>query len=337
VDDALTRRLLREAQASFGCKSEPALRNSQDLSCPYSTVSRIEIDCDGSPKAVYLKRIKDDGIGRDAARHRVLVEYQILTELFGHFRTCRNRGVARPIAVFPEELSVVTEEVPGTVLAEMIGTFAKRYASARRQATLEKYCTSAGAWLRAFQAHTTQGSGEFNIEGLMHYCDQRLDTLIADGQSGIDAQFKEMFRSYLVRMHARSRGKVSTITGRHNDFSPHNIIVNGERISVIDFGFFDYDSPLYDVSKFWFQLECMKVSPLFRPSTIERLQNSFFAGYGAAFDHRDPAFELVASRYFVTRLATMVKEGRRGGLRGWIDRRSYKWCLDWLTKRLEEA
>jgi len=335
VEDVLTRRLLKEAQVSYGCKSEPVLGKTQHIACPYSAVSRIEMVCDGVPKAVYLKRVRDDGIGKDAARRRVLVEYQILTQLFAHFQTHQTWGVARPIAVFPDELAIVTEEVRGIALTDLIGRSAKRHMFGYRQPVLEKYCVLAGTWLREFQSFTTRRNGEFNIQGLMQYCDQRLDTLIAYRRAGIDDRFKAQFRRYLNKKHEQSRRKPDIIVGRHNDFSPHNIIVEGDRISVIDFGFFDHDSYLYDVCKFWFQLECMKTSPLFRPSTIERLQNSFFVGYGNSIDPRGPAFEMVASRYYLTRLVTMVKEGTRGGLRGWIDRRSYEWCLQRLIEQCE--
>lgn len=295
------------------------------------------MDCDGVAKVVYLKRVKTDAISKHVARNRVLVEYQMLSQLYEHFHDHRTWGVARPIAVFPEELVIVTEEVPGTQLMEMIGKSAKRYMFGQAQDVLERYCTLAGTWLREFQSFTTQGAGDFNIQGLLQYCDTRLDTLIADGRSGIDEKFKAKFRSFLKSKHEEIGQGANVIVGRHNDFSPHNIIVDKERISVIDFGFFDHDSYLYDVCRFWFQLECMKISPFFNASTIDRLQRSFFEGYGGSIDRCDPAFEMVASRYFVTRLVTMAKEGMRGGLRGWIDRRSYKWCLTWLTQHCEKA
>jgi len=333
MPEALTRQLLEQAKISYGCKTIPTLRGSQPIDCPYSAVSRIEIGCDGLTKALYLKRVKADGIGESEARKRVLLEYRVLAQLFEHFRAHPTYGIARPIAVFPEEHAIATEEVPGTQLMDMIGRSAKRYMFGLHRPVLEQYCALAGAWLQEFQSFTTQGTGDFNIEGLKHYCSERLDTLISAGANGIDAAFKFRFTAYLEKRYGEIKNRANAVVGRHNDFSPHNIIVNGDHISVIDFGFFDHDSHLYDVCKFWFQLECMKSSPLFHASTIDRLQTSFLEGYGGSVNPRDPGFEMVASRYFVTRLVTMVKEGMRHGLRGWIDRRSYRWCLRWLTER----
>jgi len=331
--DALIGQLLKHAQVAFGCKATPTPGNYQEIACPYSTITRLELACDGLSKVVYLKRVKTDRISNDVAEKRVLVEYQTLVQLYEHFRSHRTWGIARPVAVFPQAHALVTEEVPGIQLMDLIGRFAKRYLFGQRLNILEKYCALAGAWLREFQSFTSQGTGQFNIQGLIDYCGERLDSLIGDRDSGVDQAFKADFLAYLHEQHKALGGRNDSIVGRHNDFSPHNIIVDGNRLSVIDFGFFDHDSYLYDVCKFWFQLECMKVSPLFSTSAINRLQRSFLQGYGKSVDPRDPVFQMVASRYFVTRLVTMSKEGVRSGPWGWIDRKSYKWCLRWLTER----
>lgn len=53
------------------------------------------------------------------------------------------------------------------------------------------------------------------------------------------------------------------VAGRHNDYAPHNIITNGEGLSVLDFTMFDYDSVYYDCSNFGRKLEWMKTSPFY--------------------------------------------------------------------------
>jgi tRNA A-37 threonylcarbamoyl transferase component Bud32 len=335
--DGLIEQLLKQAQVAFRCKTIPTPRRYQEIDCPYSAVTRIELACDGLQKVVYLKRVKTDRISDDVARKRVSLEYQTLVQLSEHFLSHPTLGIVRPIAVFPEVHALVTEEVPGVQLMDMIGRFAKRYLFGQKLNILEKYCGLAGIWLREFQAFTSRGTAEFNIHGLESYCSERLDTLIADRRSGIDETFKAKFLVYLQEKHKALSGRIDAIVGRHNDFSPHNIIVDGDVVSVIDFGFFDHDSYLYDICKFWFQLECMKISPLFSTTAIDRLQKSFLEGYGDSVDPSDPAFEVVASRYFVTRLVTMSKEGVRGGPRGWVDRRSYRWCLSWLSERCERG
>jgi tRNA A-37 threonylcarbamoyl transferase component Bud32 len=336
VIDPLVADAVQRARAAFQWRSQPILRATREIACPYSVVTRIELACEGSSAALFLKRVRAEGIGKVAAAQRVRVEYDVLVRLFEHFAAHERFAVPRPIALFPEQGAILTQEVPGRELMDLIGSSAKRYKFWARGAALRRYCFLAGAWLREFQTLTARGTGEFDIERLRRYCDARLDTLIEARHSGVDADFKRTFDEYLTRTHEQCHGKVHAMSGRHNDFSPHNVFVEGARIAVIDFGFFDYDSTLYDVCKFWFQLECLKSSPLFRPATVDALQASFFEGYGRSVDSCDPAFEIVASRFFVTRLATMVKGGMRRGPASWIDRRSYDWCLRWLNARCGE-
>jgi hypothetical protein len=123
------------------------------------------------------------------------------------------------------------------------------------------------------------------------------------------------------------------MVGRHNDFSPHHVFVSKGRISVIDFGFFDHGSHLYDVCRFWFQLERLKLSPLCRAGVLDRLQESFFAGYGRSREACGPGFELVASRYFLTHLAGLNARRTPDRIRGWTNRRFHRWCLRWLHER----
>lgn len=327
--EALTGGMLRQAQLSFGCRAEPAVRRNREIRFPYSVVSRVELDCDGAAKVVYVKRMKPG----DLSQSRLLTEHQILGQLHEHFRGHQSFGVARPIGVFPEEFTIVTEEAPGTSLTDLITRSARLLMLDGQQGKLVEYCATAGAWLREFQSVTSQGVGDFDLEALLQYCDRRLDTLAAAGCADVGEGFKKKFRSYLRQTHERAKSSPNLIVGRHNDFSPHHIFVNGARVAVIDFGFFDHGSHLYDLCRFWFQLERLKWNPLCRTSVVDRFQDSFFAGYGTSREACGAGFEMVASRYFLTLLATLVTERRRGGIRGWIDRRSYRSCLNWLNER----
>jgi len=329
VVEALTSGMLRQAQLSFGCKAEPAVKRNRNITLPYSVVSRVELDCDGEVKLVYVKRMKPG----DVSRRRLLVEHQILEQLSAHFRGHQIFGVARPIGVFPEELTIVTEAAPGTSLNNLIARSARLCMLDGQQARLAEYCAAAGAWLREFQSLTCRGVGDFDIEGLIDYCDIRLDALAADGCAELDSTFKERFRNHLRRTHENAKALPTLVVGRHNDFSPHHIFVGKRRISVIDFGFFDHGSHLYDVCRFWFQLERLKSSPLCRTRVVDRLQDSFFAGYGRSREACGPAFELVASQYFLTHLASLVGRHRHGAMRRWMDHFSYRWCLQWLNQR----
>jgi len=332
-DARLTEELLDQARTRYGWKEDPVVLARKEIDGPYSQVSRLRVMAGGKARTLYLKRLKHFGATAEQAANRTLAEYRTLGEVAALFDSHERYGVARPVAVSPAHAAILLEEAEGTSLMRLIGTSSKWYARGDQEA-MERYCRLAGEWLREFQSLTRQSSREFDLERLVGYCDARFYVLISDARTGIDEPFRARFEAALRRRHQENKAKLDLITGCHHDYSPHNIIAARDRISVIDFGEFDYDCHLYDVCRFWFQLECMKSSPLFRPGRITQLQAAFLSSYGGSIDPRDPAFQLILSAYYLSRLATMTRNGMRGGVRGRVDQRLYKRCLDWLAAQL---
>jgi hypothetical protein len=324
--------LLLQAQLQLGCKSPPTVTQIDEIDCPYSHISRLTLECDGRSRIAYLKRPKMAGIVDEAAKRRIIAEYQILERFSEQFAAHPQFSVVRPIAVFPDQLAVLMEAAPGISLMKLLGRGAKWYSRGQSK-MLERYCSLSGQWLREFQSSTRREGEQLNLKRLVGYCDARFDVLIAGRCAGIDQAFKARYEAGLRKRYQASKAEVDVIVGCHHDFSPHNIFVSADRVCVIDFGQFDHDSHLYDACRFWFQLECMKSSPFYRRSTIERLQDAFFSGYQMPVDPRHPAFELIVSAYFLSRLATLTRNGLRRGPRGWVDRSLYRSCLRWIEER----
>ena len=334
LDGDLIQQVLQQMQ--HGCSSRPVLLHREDIAFPYSDISRLTIGCDGASRVVYLKRRKHGGGSDDVARRRILSEYEVLKRLSAHFAPEARFGAVKPIAAFPDHLAILTEAAPGMSLMGLIGKGARWSAIASKHA-LEEYCAASGMWLREFQSLTQRGPGAFDLRRLVGYCDARFDVLIADGRCGIDEELKTRFEAHLRKKYHASKATLDVITGCHHDFSPHNIFASPDRICVIDFGQFDYGSRLYDACRFWFQLECMKSSPAFRKATIHRLQHAFLSAYDPSVDPRHPAFAVVVSGYYLARLASLARNGMRGGMRGWIDRSLYRRCLAWVKQQCDDS
>lgn len=329
-DSLLLEQVLERAQGRFGWLSRPTLRRCDDFEGPYSHVSRLTLEADGHAEILYLKRLKHEGLVDEGLKQRTLSEYGSLLRFSSQFQSHPNFRVAHPLAAFPEYAALLMEEAKGTSLMRLIGRSCKRYHPRGRFDQVERYCILAGRWLREFQASTRCDDGRFDLERLIGYCDARFAVLICDPNSGIDEPFRARFEERLRRNYAENRAKVEIIAGCHHDYSPHNILAADRRITIIDLGNFALDSRLYDLCRFWFQLECLKASPVFSRPRITCLQAAFFAGYGEMLDTNDPAFQLVVSAHVLARLGTMTTGGTRGGLKAWIDRRLYQRWLQWL-------
>lgn len=324
LKDAIERR--------FACPGGLKIHRVQTKKLTYSEISRLEVTADGVPRVLYAKRVTALNVEDDPVKWSVTSEFEILDCLFRVFSPIPRLCVPLPIVALPEHRAIVTEEVPGVALVELIAKAVRVYALGGMDCALDEYCRLAGTWLRHFQSATARRNGDFDVDALLVYCESRLKFLAERSGSGIDTRFRNAFVRHLGDLSARVGRVENRITGRHNDYSPHNIVVNEGDIAVLDFGYFDYESYAYDVYRFWHHLECMKLNPLFSASRLCQLQDSFLAGYGMPVDFTRPLFRLVACRFYLVRLATIDEQTMRSGLRGRLDRRVYDSCYRWLLR-----
>ena len=101
------------------------------------------------------------------------------------------------------------------------------------------------------------------------------------------------------------------VAGRHNDYAPHNMIVGDGTLTLLDFGFFDHDSVVYDLCRFWSHLEQMKMGLLARVSAMATYQSRFLEGYGSPVDTEAPLFRIIRCRSVVASMLTLAENGGR--------------------------
>jgi len=85
-----------------------------------SAVARVRLAIDGDPRGMYVKIHKKAGASHHHQRAKVLNEFDTLQMLHAGFGAVPGFGVARPIAVFPDLLALVTEEAEGENLHQLI-------------------------------------------------------------------------------------------------------------------------------------------------------------------------------------------------------------------------
>jgi aminoglycoside phosphotransferase (APT) family kinase protein len=151
-----------------------------------------------------------------------------------------------------------------------------------------------GIWLNRFHA-SSRDVKSFPLDGFKRYIANREKVLPA-----IDpALAAQLFRS--VEAHTAA----STVRV-HGDFSPHNILVNGDVLGVIDFAGineFDRGSPWFDVATMYLGVEEYWHNRLrnylrFMRAPLQQLQAAFLDGYGVK-SKEDPVFRLAcALRHF---------------------------------------
>jgi hypothetical protein len=329
-NDELIPQLLRRAQGVYGWSEVPRIEKRVDRAYPLSNIARLDIVCNGEAKTLFIKKLSISENGDDALTASVSKEFEILGRLYSSFASLRNLGVVRPVAVFPEFQVVVTEGAPGLSLSEVISRAGKRLSSRKDLERGIEHCGLAGQWLRHFQTLTRQGEQAFNVEGLIRYCDSRLDLLVKADRSGIGSGEKTKIINKIMMWNEKSKPEQNMVTGRHNDFAPNNIIADNDRLIVLDFTYFDYDSYAYDVCGFLRGFINLGVNPMSSRSKILALRDAFFAGYGGRVDLSAPQFRMAACRFHIEVLLNRLDDCFGLAPGAWMTRRLYAQSLRWL-------
>lgn len=265
-------------------------------------VYRFEYAIGDAKKAVFAKRAGASGEPREAADH-LKHEYEITRSVKMGFPETRELRTVSPVGLLEDSNVFVTWEIPGISLQERINT-GLRWRFTRSIPHLVEYVELAGQWLGRFHGMGIQHAA-FDPGRQFEYCAGRLHFLAARG--GLSHDFAESLKSPLAAL-------IETLAGRagqydevlcHNDFSPHNIIVHGEGLCVLDFSFSAPGLRLFDAACFWHKLEDLKVSPLYFDRTVETLQRRFLAACDMDLDPRRPEVRLALLRLVLSKMATL--------------------------------
>lgn len=328
--------IISNASENWVQDGRPSIADMRITRHTYSQTIQLEIHMGNKKKRVYVKIPITDEHNKQFVIQRLSTEYDILKDLYKAFLPYDNISVVKPVAFLAEHNAIVTEEAPGNTLQDLIGTRAKIFTISRDAVQLEHYCYLCGQWLAIFHSITKKGQEPFRIESVLRYCDYRLGLLARTPNSGIDDLFRGRILDCLNVLAQRIPPESNIIAGRHNDYAPHNVIVNDGKISVLDFNMYDQESIYYDICNFWHKLESMKISPLYSSDKIAQLQNQFFEGYGQSVDLKFPGFIIAQYRFTVTKMATMAGSQIRMPHRWLVNKYLYLVYLNWLKKTIKE-
>ena len=244
-----------------------------------SSIARVRLVIDGVPRGLYVKIHGKAGASYEHQRGKVLTEFSTLRLLQDGFAAVPGLGVARPVAVFPERLAIVTEEVEGDNLHRLLRRGLRPWSPRALMIHLDAACERAGRWLRHFQIisaapprtpHRPEVLVELMRDDLRICCEMGLPHAEA-------ARILALWTAHLGDADMASL----PVVGVHPDFQPDNLLVSRGAITVIDFGGFQYGHAASDVARFLASLEFFSRTPLCPRARLHALMRAFLRGYGA--------------------------------------------------------
>jgi len=264
-----------------------------------SNVAKVILYNSQYSKSVYIKVSPD--------LHRVMWgsyienENQILQSI-RKSQTLISTNVPKIIAYFPEEHTLITEEVPGVDLTDKL-VESMSYQSLFSAKNCDKAIVNTGEWLREFHQFTSIRQEYFDLEPALIWIERRLRVLIDHNAPGADENFYHNILNYLHSLKNEIDKGPVLISGSHADFCPHNVLVDDSlRVTVIDFASYSRGPVLYDVIRFCNELDNLGYQ--FRNSSKKsnNLKRVFLESYGNDIDWSSPLVKFITCQFKVAKL-----------------------------------
>lgn len=260
----------------LGCEVETIQRR------PYSTVTILRARTSLGERKFAMKTVAHHPINREIleAGNQAVVEFEVLCSVFPVFSQIKKCHVPRPILVLPEIETYLMEYVAGDLLMDHFR--ACRFIATRKDfERLREDIFLMGKWLKIFQQKTGyQRSGPESLAPLLSRAEQRL-ILIEERGIGPVPRGLGMAATALLRGEV---GKVGAgdvlVCGRHGDFTPLNVIVGDEGITVIDYLGYEEDCVGVDIMKMLVFLADESRSVTTSSWKASALRAAFLEGYG---------------------------------------------------------
>ncbi|MEJ7709156.1 MAG: hypothetical protein WKF84_04685 [Pyrinomonadaceae bacterium] len=181
----LLKRLQDDSQRYFGA-SEVTVEPLNHIRRPFSEVLQINVRYGGQSHYAFVKIFK---LQERGDKHLAIMQKRVARDFATTKRIYQSLGpypglaAVRPIACFPEDLALVTEQVVGETLKQLIERRAALRPSEKSIEELSNVFVHVGTWLRAFQEVEPTGK-KFSLDRLRNYFDERLVKLVGVERTG---------------------------------------------------------------------------------------------------------------------------------------------------------
>jgi hypothetical protein len=306
------------SQQYFG-DSEAVVEPVARLERPFSALLRLRVTARGRESHAFLKMFKPQRSTPDELamlRGCVEREFSATKSLYDAVDASSGLTALRPVALFADDLALVTEEVVGVGFDRLLRD---ALWGRRTVAPVEAVAERIGAWVRTYQ-RVIPVDGEVSLDERQDYLDVRLRRLIDADVLG------EADRRTVLR---RVDGFVAAIGSRmltpvaiHGDLCPTNILVGPDGgVTVLDFAMAKSGTRFHDIAHLYMHLKFMRWRPRLKPAVIDAAQDALLRGYDPHAPASDPLFRLMLLQHLVCHVA-LLAERQTGALEP-----AYRWFL----------
>lgn len=301
---------------------EPVAR----LERPFSALLRLRVMAAGRESHAFLKVFRPrTSAPEEVAQLRRFVEREFRATRRLHDALAGLGGLTalRPVAVFPDDLAIVTEEVAGTTFDRLLRD---ALWGRRVPVPVDAVAERIGAWVRTYQ-RVIDADGLLSLDDRREYLDVRLRKLVGAGV------LAECDRTDALRRFDELAPAVADpsqpLVAIHADLCPGNILVDANgAVTILDFAMAKAGPRFHDVSHLYMHLEFLRWRPRLKTGTVNEAQAALLRGYQDASAVSDPLFLLMLLQHVVCHVALLAERpsGPLDPAYRWFVRRRWAKC-----------
>jgi hypothetical protein len=197
------------------------------------------------------------------------------------------QSVPEPLLALPKKGILVTSKLPGTPLTATLKKYGNRLCGPFSVSAIRETAQRAGKWLKTFQDATRSEPLAFDTDSFLADLEGRLSRLHSRGfELGLAAEILK----HVSLQIASFDGKLIPAAARHGDFIAQNVLIEGDRVGVVDFeGFAERDAVYEDLGTFLGYLLVLGTRLPYSPPSLEAARLGFLSGFSRE-DAIDRAF-----------------------------------------------
>jgi aminoglycoside phosphotransferase (APT) family kinase protein len=335
---ALLQRLIDESDTYFG--GPVSIRAAGELRRPFSTILRVRVrreDADeGNSLTAFIKVLKPRAESAEqvaSMRRNVVREFEVMSQVQSAVAGVAGLRAVHPIACFPEDLAIVTQQAEGQTLSGLLPRMSRGWPADHTVARLRRVFEGVSGWLHAVQSRIAVEDPAPYASSDWHrdYLDRRFAQIQAQPIFGLTRLGRKALEAYRDRLLQQIDERDFRPAWIHADFCPENIVVDdrADTITVLDFTMAKSGVIYHDLAHLHMQLGVMTVKPWFRRGTITRLQDALLESFEPGLRPDRPLFALASLEHVICHLLSLGTGGD-GALSSFYESRVRRRHVEWL-------
>lgn len=304
-------RIHEQHETLFNTKVAPEITCNFITKRPYSLIAKLNISSAEWNRNLYAKiPLTEHTI------ENIQKEYYALQFFFEKFQNQKKYGVIKPLTYYKNPPALVTEEATGSTLSAIFSSKVRIFASKKNSHSLFYLCKEIGKCLSHFQSiwpipEEIVENTPYHHEDTVSFIHNQLSQCLEKGL--LNEERANSIRHFVNKEAISASGSEIKITGMHSDFILSNLLTDGSKVYILDFGGFKLGPSCRDVANFLYSLDILQVNPLVRPCVINNLKKGFMEGYGWSEKVENlPLFYLFQIREILGGLLEFSEDTKRG-------------------------